>query len=193
MAGSRPTGRSANTPRKSGEPDEKTAQFGEDKTFNPIPTAEIEAIKSGLHSNPFAVLGVHQTPGGFVARCFIPGAEEVTVMTLDGNVAGELTRTDDDGFFEGVIDITKRQPVRYRALRDDAEWAVTDPYSFGPVLGPMDDYLVREGSIFASSTKWAHIPSSSKVSKVFILPSGHPMRAAFPSSAISTIGMAAAM
>lgn len=30
--------------------------------FNSIPTAEIEAIKSGLHSNPFAVpFGVHQT------------------------------------------------------------------------------------------------------------------------------------
>src|SRR5690606_1878075 len=26
------------------------------------------------------------------------------------------------------------------------EWTVIDPYSFGPVLGPMDDYYIREGS-----------------------------------------------
>src|SRR5690606_39747066 len=26
------------------------------------------------------------------------------------------------------------------------EWWVTDPYSFGPVLGPMDDYYIAEGS-----------------------------------------------
>ncbi|MBN7805601.1 1,4-alpha-glucan branching protein GlgB [Agrobacterium rosae] len=124
----------------------KPLNSAEEKKTGTIAKAEIEAIKSGLHSNPFAVLGVHQTPDGFVARCFIPGAEEVTVMTLDGNVAGELARTDADGFFEGPITLSKRQPIRYRALRDDAEWAVTDPYSFGPVLGPMDDYLVREGS-----------------------------------------------
>lgn len=98
-AGSRPTGRSGNMRPKSGEPDEKPLNSAEEKKTGTIAKAEIEAIKSGLHSNPFAVLGVHQTPDGFVARCFIPGAEEVTVMTLDGNVAGELTRTDSDGFF----------------------------------------------------------------------------------------------
>jgi len=47
----------------------KPLNSAEEKTFNSIPTAEIEAIKSGLHSNPFAVLGVHQTPGTLVARC----------------------------------------------------------------------------------------------------------------------------
>ena len=124
----------------------KPLNFAEEKKTGATAKAEIEAIKSGLHSNPFAILGVHQTPDGFVARCFIPGAEAVTVIKLDGTIAGELTCTDEDGFFEGPVQLSKRQPIRYRAVRDDAEWAVTDPYSFGPVLGPMDDYYVREGS-----------------------------------------------
>lgn len=111
-----------------------------------ISADEIAAILAGSHSNPFAVLGVHKSGEHYVARCFIPGAEEVTAMSLDGNVVGELVLQHPDGFFAGTVSLTKQQPVRYRARRGDAEWAVTDPYSFGPVLGPMDDYYAREGS-----------------------------------------------
>ncbi|MBX5238022.1 1,4-alpha-glucan branching protein GlgB [Rhizobium sp. NLR22b] len=111
-----------------------------------ISADEITAILAGSHSNPFAVLGVHQAGDAFVARCFISGAEEVTAMTLDGSVIGELNRLHADGLFAGPVSLAKLQPVRYRARRGDAEWAVTDPYSFGPVLGPMDDYFAREGS-----------------------------------------------
>ncbi|WP_064694308.1 1,4-alpha-glucan branching protein GlgB [Rhizobium aegyptiacum] len=111
-----------------------------------ISADEITAILAGSHSNPFAVLGVHQAGDAFAARCFIPGAEEVTAMTLDGSVVGELKQLHADGVFAGPVPLAKLQPVRYRARRGDAEWAVTDPYSFGPVLGPMDDYFAREGS-----------------------------------------------
>lgn len=76
----------------------KPLNSAEEKKTGEITKAEIEAIKSGLHSNPFALLGVHETPEGFSARCFIPGAEEVSVLTLDGNFVGELKRLDPDGF-----------------------------------------------------------------------------------------------
>ncbi|ACM27717.1 1,4-alpha-glucan branching protein GlgB [Agrobacterium sp. SHOUNA12C] len=111
-----------------------------------ISADEIAAILAGTHSDPFAVLGVHKTEDGFIARCFILGAEAVTAMALDGTVIGELDCLDPAGFFAGNVKITKLQPVRYRARRGDVEWAVTDPYSFGPVLGPMDDYFLREGT-----------------------------------------------
>ena len=83
---------------------------------------------------------------GLVARCFIPHAETVTAYTLAGKEAGELTRRDDAGFFEGKLSIRKRQPLRYHARNAGGEWWLTDPYSFGPVLGPMDDYYIAEGS-----------------------------------------------
>lgn len=85
-------------PPRSGEPDEKPLNSAEEKKTGEITKAEIEAIKSGLHSNPFALLGVHETPEGFSARCFISGAEEVSVLTLDGNFIGELKRLDPEGF-----------------------------------------------------------------------------------------------
>ncbi|MCM2290834.1 1,4-alpha-glucan branching protein GlgB [Allorhizobium sp. BGMRC 0089] len=107
---------------------------------------EIEAIVSGRHPDPFAILGPHETADGFVARCFLPGAEGVSVLTLDGAAIGTLACLHPAGFFVGPVSIRQFQPLRYRAFRGDVEWSVTDTYSFGPVLGPMDDYFVREGS-----------------------------------------------
>ncbi|ASW07632.1 1,4-alpha-glucan branching protein GlgB [Rhizobium sp. 11515TR] len=111
-----------------------------------ISAEDIAAILAGTHSDPFAVLGIHKTDDGYVARCFILGAEAVTATALDGSVIGELACLDPAGFFSGDVKLAKQQPVRYRARRGDAEWAVTDPYSFGPVLGPMDDYFARQGT-----------------------------------------------
>jgi 1,4-alpha-glucan branching enzyme len=107
--------------------------------------SDIAAIVAGAHADPFAVLGVHEAGRGFVARCFIPHAETVTAFTLDGTLAGELGRRH-EGFFEGRLDIRERLPLRYRARNQGGEWWVGDPYSFGPVLGPMDDYYISEGS-----------------------------------------------
>ena len=111
-----------------------------------LPAEEIAAILAGTHSDPFAVLGVHPISGGFIARCFIPGAETVIAETLAGKEIGTLERRDDAGVFEGPVAVGRIQPVRYKAGNGGGEWTVIDPYSFGPVLGPMDDYYIREGS-----------------------------------------------
>ncbi len=110
------------------------------------PQGDIDAVVSGSHGNPFAVLGVHEGEKGLLARCFIPHAESVTAFTLAGKPAGELLRRHDAGFFEGRLTIRKRQPLKYLARNAGGEWWVTDAYSFGPVLGPMDDYYIGEGS-----------------------------------------------
>ena len=70
----------------------------------------------------------------------------VTAYTLQGKKAGELARRHEAGFFEGKLTIRKRQPLKYHARNAGGEWWVTDPFSFGPVLGPMDDYYMAEGS-----------------------------------------------
>lgn len=108
--------------------------------------AAIAAIAKGKHDDPFAVLGVHPNGKGLIARAFIPGAETVEALTLAGEPAGLLQRIDKAGLFEGGLSIRTAQPLRYRAANPDGEWIVGDPYSFGPVLGPMDDYYIAEGS-----------------------------------------------
>ena len=110
------------------------------------PEGDIDAVVSGSHGNPFAVLGVHEGEKGLLARCFIPHAESVEAFILSGKPAGALTQRHDAGFFDGRLTIRKRQPLKYRARNAGGEWWVTDAYSFGPVLGPMDDYYIGEGS-----------------------------------------------
>jgi 1,4-alpha-glucan branching enzyme len=107
---------------------------------------DIEAIVAGRHGDPFAVLGLHEHGRALVARCFIPNARSVAAFTPAGKEIGELTCRHEAGFFDGRVSLRKRQPLRYRAMNEGGEWWVDDPYCYGPVLGPMDDYYIGEGS-----------------------------------------------
>jgi len=107
---------------------------------------EAGAIASGTHGNPFSVLGVQEFENGFIARVFAPGADEVAAITLDGKPAGVLEPGAAAGLFEGRIEIPARQPLRYVAANSFGTWEIEDPYSYGPVLGPMDDYFIAEGT-----------------------------------------------
>ncbi|MHA0318445.1 1,4-alpha-glucan branching protein GlgB [Sphingomonas melonis] len=111
------------------------------------PRGAIAALLAGRHDDPFSLLGVFAGPNGTFARTLIPGAETADAYDLSGTSLGRLNRVDAAGLFEGTID-GDPQPVKYRAQGYGAEWWVTDPYSFGPVLGPTDDYLIAEGSHF---------------------------------------------
>src|SRR5262245_51081116 len=111
-----------------------------------VSAGDVDAILAATHGDPFAVLGIQGAGGKLVARCFIPHAESVTALTLGGEEVGQLALVHEAGFFEGRLSIAERQPLRYRARNAGGEWTVTDPYSFGPVLGPMDDYYIAEGS-----------------------------------------------
>ena len=106
----------------------------------------IEALVAARHGDPFSVLGVHAVGKGFCARCLAPGAETVEAHDLEGKTHGMLERRHDGGFFEGPVTLKKRQPLKYMCRNANGEWWQSDPYSFGPVLGPMDDYYLREGS-----------------------------------------------
>ena len=108
--------------------------------------SDIEFIVKGRHADPFGVLGLHELGGIWVARTFIPHADSVRAYDGEGRVIGELSKVHPAGFFEGKVDIGSRQPIHYAAKNDGGEWDMFDPYSFGPVLGPMDDYYIGEGS-----------------------------------------------
>jgi len=107
--------------------------------------AAIEALLAGRHADPFSLLGPHAGPDGTFARVILPGAEEAEAHDLAGHSLGVLTRADARGLFEGII-AGVPQPLKYRARGLGAEWWITDPYSFGPVLGPVDDFLIAEGT-----------------------------------------------
>ena len=111
------------------------------------PRSAIESLLAGRHADPFALLGPHAGPEGTFARAFLPGADAVEAFSLAGDGLGSLERVDERGLFEGSLR-GKPQPVKYRCTAGGSEWWVTDPYSFGPVLGPVDDLLIAQGTHF---------------------------------------------
>ncbi len=111
------------------------------------PRSAIDALFAGTHADPFSLLGVHEGPGGSFARAIVPGAQTVEAYSLEGEPLGALEQADARGLFEGRI-AGPRRPVRYRAANGDGDWWVTDAYSFGPVLGPVDDFLIAQGAHF---------------------------------------------
>jgi 1,4-alpha-glucan branching enzyme len=107
--------------------------------------AEIAALVAGSHGDPFRRLGLHQSGKSWIARTVIPGAEAVEALDAAGKPAGQLERRG-DGFFEGPVKIKERQTLTYLAANGQGQWTVVDPYLFGPVLGPLDDYYIGEGN-----------------------------------------------
>ncbi len=106
----------------------------------------INAVVDGRHGNPFSVLGLHQEGKDFAVRVFVPGAQTVSVATLDGTRIGSLERRNDAGFFEGPVKLKQGALLRLTASNEGGTWSFIDPYCFGPVLGDIDDYLAAEGS-----------------------------------------------
>ncbi|MEO6091925.1 MAG: 1,4-alpha-glucan branching protein GlgB [Novosphingobium sp.] len=111
------------------------------------PAKALQALLDGTHADPFSLLGVHEGPSGAFARAILPGAEIAEAHDLAGKSLGMLECIDPRGLFEGKL-AGPRQPIRYRCAAAGSEWWLADPYSFGPVLGPLDDLLIAEGTHF---------------------------------------------
>jgi 1,4-alpha-glucan branching enzyme len=108
---------------------------------------DVEALVAARHGDSFAVLGLHETPPGWAIRALVPGAEAVEAIGGDGALLASLARRHDAGFFEGLAaGVTGRRHYRLRARRGADAWEFEDPFAFGPVLGPVDDYLMVEGT-----------------------------------------------
>jgi 1,4-alpha-glucan branching enzyme len=111
------------------------------------PAEAIDALLEGAHADPFSLLGVHQGPEGAFARAVLPGAETAEAHDLAGRTLGRLERIDPRGLFEGKVE-GEPQPLKYRCTAGEHVWWLTDAYSFGPVLGPVDDLLIAQGTHF---------------------------------------------
>ena len=106
--------------------------------------SDVAAIVAARHSDPFSVLGLHETSAGLALRAFVPHADKVSALGSDGGPIA-LTLRDASGFFEGIVKPSKTRRLRLKAQNAGGSWEIDDPYSFGPVLGQLDDHLLVEG------------------------------------------------
>ena len=107
---------------------------------------DVDAIAAARQEDPFAVLGPHLTDDGWVIRAFVTDALSVRAVTREGAPIAELGRREGD-FFEALIPAAAERPTyRLQVARADGVELYEDAYAFGPALGPLDDYLLVEGS-----------------------------------------------
>src|SRR5580704_712713 len=108
--------------------------------------ADVDAVLAARQGDPFKVLGPHESPAGWAIRAFVPFAQKVRAVTREGATIVALERRKGD-FFEGLATDLKERPVyRLEASNAEGAWSYEDGYSFGPALGPLDDYLLLEGT-----------------------------------------------
>jgi len=129
---------------------------------------EAEAISGGYHGDPFSYLGPHQLPDGrTVVRVFEPGAHAVTVTDFTGQAVSTASASESNGVFEIDILGPLPRPYRLRVSDDAGATDIVDPYQFGPWLGEMDLYLLREGTHLRSYDRLgAHLVSLSDIDGV---------------------------
>jgi 1,4-alpha-glucan branching enzyme len=112
---------------------------------------DVTALAEARHPDPFAVLGLQRPPSGMppgmVLRAFVPGAETVTAIDEAGAPIARLARHGDTPLFEAFLpQRTARFGYRLHATRAVARWTFRDAFAFAPVLGPLDDHLLVEGT-----------------------------------------------
>jgi 1,4-alpha-glucan branching enzyme len=109
----------------------------------PLERSAIAALVAGTLTDPFSILGPHQTARGRVIRAFLPRASRVDIIAREeGTLLGSLVHIQ-DGYFEGSIPETR--PYLLRIFWPNAVIVTEDPYSFGLLLGDLDLHLIAEG------------------------------------------------
>ncbi|TGD63036.1 1,4-alpha-glucan branching protein GlgB [Tabrizicola sp. WMC-M-20] len=101
------------------------------------------AIVEGRHGDPFSVLGPHKRDGKWQVTAFVPGADQLWVLT---GTSGQETAATHWGQGLFVATLPRKGAYRLRAAGHGTTWEFEDPFRFGPVLGELDEYLLGEGT-----------------------------------------------
>jgi 1,4-alpha-glucan branching enzyme len=118
--------------------------------------ADINAIVTGTHGDPFAVLGPHEVAEGLAIRVFRPHARELELVVSGDAEPRPFKKIHAAGLFEIIVPAVGREEFDYR-LR--IQWnggssaEVDDPYRYGPVLTSFDLHLLGEGTHFQAFEK----------------------------------------
>jgi 1,4-alpha-glucan branching enzyme len=119
----------------------------------------LDAVATGIHDNPFGVLGRHAATldgrPAVVIRTMQPTASAVELVTPERTVTMEQRRP--DGLYEATVPLGDRSLVEYsyhfRVHDGPTVREVTDPYQFGQVFSDFDLHLFAEGTHYRSWEK----------------------------------------
>jgi 1,4-alpha-glucan branching enzyme len=109
--------------------------------------ADIDTLANATHSDPFAVLGMHEHDGKLWVRAVMPQAQRVEVIEVaTGRALATLVRVHAAGVFDGPVPRRKNHfDYRLRVSWNDTPYILDDAYRFPVVLGELDVWLLSEG------------------------------------------------
>ena len=116
---------------------------------NLLSKEEMDAVINGDHGNVFAVLGIHKNKGSkeVFIRAYQPHAAKIEVLDEAGKNYGEMSKIDPRGFFQINLGKIENFNYKFRIENDRGNiYKEKDIYSFPPVLGDIDVYLLAEGN-----------------------------------------------
>ena len=118
--------------------------------------ADVNAIVTGTHSDPFAVLGPHDVADGLAIRVFRPHARDIALVIPGDPAPQPLKKIHAAGLFEIVVPGAARETFDYRVhveWNDGSTSDLDDPYRYGAVLTSFDLHLLGEGTHFQAFEK----------------------------------------
>src|SRR5262249_37990079 len=119
------------------------------------PSADLQALAQGRHSDPFKLLGPHLALDGqhVVVRTVQPAAQQVGVYLPAADEVVPMRR-ELDGVFEATLAGDHIPDYRLRVrFSGDHTLDFDDPYRYGRVLTDFDLYLFNEGTQFRIQEK----------------------------------------
>ncbi len=109
-----------------------------------VPYDVLDAVARGEYHSPHAVLGGHPEDGTVTIRTVRHLADEVTVVTNDGEYPAAHEH---NGVWVAVLPNDEVPDYRLRIRYGDTETTVDDPYRFLPFVGELDQHLFSEGRL----------------------------------------------
>ncbi len=100
-----------------------------------LPDAAAQALVDAHCGDPFSLLGLHATDGGFALRVFLPGARRV-IARVDGQGDFPLRPGQVDGLFVAALPVRAKYRLRIEWAQGEQE--TEDPYAFGNLLDAQD-------------------------------------------------------
>lgn len=104
-----------------------------------------EALFKGCLDDPYAYLGLHPAPDGYIVRLYQPHATAVWLASPLGNIA--LQSTNRNGLYEWRGKESPAHPYRLIVLEEGKELILHDCYCFHRTLTSFDLHLFNEGKL----------------------------------------------